>query len=121
MPRDITIDSLGGACPLQGRGTVDGLLWYYRSRHNAWSLEVYPEGAEWRAEMALPDVGPAWLWTGTDCTEGGQLPSYEAAEMQAVRLIYHLLSLPQASWPVVRPECELWVEVPLVLEADDAP
>lgn len=33
----------GGACPVQGRGDVDGFLCYYRSRGEGWQFHVYPQ------------------------------------------------------------------------------
>ena len=35
---------LGGACPVQGEGTVDGLEWYFRARGESWSFEVFRPG-----------------------------------------------------------------------------
>jgi len=35
----------GGACPVQGEGTVDGRQVYYRSRGSGWQFHVAPEGA----------------------------------------------------------------------------
>lgn len=32
--------TLSGFAPVQGRGTVDGYKWYFRSRHNVWRFEV---------------------------------------------------------------------------------
>lgn len=32
--------TIGGACPLQGDGVVDGLPWYFRARGEAWSFSV---------------------------------------------------------------------------------
>jgi hypothetical protein len=30
---------IGGACPVQGIGEVDGVPWYFRARGERWSLE----------------------------------------------------------------------------------
>lgn len=35
----------GGACPVQGDGTVDGRTVYYRSRGSGWQFSVAPEGS----------------------------------------------------------------------------
>lgn len=32
--------TIGGACPLQGDGNVDGLPWYFRARGGSWSFSV---------------------------------------------------------------------------------
>jgi hypothetical protein len=34
----------GGACPVQGYGTIDGRNAYYRSRGTGWSLKIVPPG-----------------------------------------------------------------------------
>lgn len=65
--------SFGGACPVQGNGTIDGYVAYYRSRGTGWSLALYPAGTDldeypWPKEevgyyaeeaYAFPDGG--WL------------------------------------------------------------
>lgn len=43
--------SIGGACPLQGDGVVDGLRWYFRARGQHWSLSV-----AWRGGVEPADV-----------------------------------------------------------------
>lgn len=50
----------GGACPVQGDGTVDGRACYYRSRGSGWQFSVAPEGS--------PDA------LGTDCWEYAENP-----------------------------------------------
>lgn len=32
---------IDGFCPVQGKGTVDGMWWYFRARHDEWSFEVW--------------------------------------------------------------------------------
>lgn len=44
--------SIGGACPVQGDGQVDGLPWYFRARGRHWSLSV-----GWRADA---DAAAVW-------------------------------------------------------------
>lgn len=50
--------TVGGFCPVQGEGTVDGLSWYFRARHDDWSFEA------WRAPFgpdgSLPSGPPIW-------------------------------------------------------------
>lgn len=47
-----------GFCPVQGHGTVDGLSWYFRARHDEWRFEV------WREPFGpyghLPAGDPIW-------------------------------------------------------------
>jgi hypothetical protein len=56
---DIIIDYLGGNCPVQAEGTINGRRFYFRARWEHWSLEIAPEGVtgsygEW------PDAAAAW-------------------------------------------------------------
>lgn len=38
----IDIEVLGGSCPVQAEGTIDGKRFYFRARGNRWSLAVHP-------------------------------------------------------------------------------
>ena len=40
VPEWIRIESLGGASPVQGSGTAGAWRWYFRARHNSWSLSA---------------------------------------------------------------------------------
>ena len=45
IPAWLRIDSLGGLAPVQGEGAVvPGGYWYFRARHNHWTLEVWTGG-----------------------------------------------------------------------------
>lgn len=37
---DIDIRQMGGQCPVQAEGTVDGHPFYFRARGEAWSLSI---------------------------------------------------------------------------------
>ncbi len=62
---EIVIDSLGGKCPVQAEGTINGVPFYFRARGEIWTLEVGAdlieavdwEHAEWFGEW--PDAG--WM------------------------------------------------------------
>lgn len=41
----IVIESLGGNCPVQATGTIDGEPFYFRSRGEHWSIEIGPGNA----------------------------------------------------------------------------
>lgn len=41
----------GGACPVQGDGTVDGRVMYYRSRGSGWELSIAKEGKRMREPL----------------------------------------------------------------------
>ena len=36
----VKIDCLGGNCPVQARGTIDGKPFYFRSRGEHWSMSI---------------------------------------------------------------------------------
>lgn len=61
--------SVGGACPVQGDGTVDGLPIYFRARSDGWSFSIAqssdldPVNVSW-------ETAPGW-WTEGDY---GQFP-----------------------------------------------
>lgn len=54
--------SVGGQCPVQGEGTVDGLSWYFRARHDEWSFEVWR--GPFREDGELPIGDPIWSARG---------------------------------------------------------
>jgi hypothetical protein len=37
---DIVIDSIGGYCPAQAEGTVNGIPFYFRARGGTWTLSI---------------------------------------------------------------------------------
>ena len=47
---------IGGFCPVQGYGEVDGLHWYFRARHDDWTFEVWDEPCH----PELPQKPPVW-------------------------------------------------------------
>ena len=49
---------LDGFCPVQGYGLVDGLGWYFRSRWDEWSFEVFRTPID--PIGGLPDEDPIW-------------------------------------------------------------
>lgn len=51
---DVVIDSLGGICPVEGEGTINGQPFYFRARGGRWSLAV--GGTD-------PVVDPAWTYS----------------------------------------------------------
>lgn len=48
----VIIDNVGGNCPLQAEGTINGLPFYYRARWDTWSIGI---GGE-------PILAPAWFY-----------------------------------------------------------
>lgn len=37
---DVLIEMLGGNCPVQAEGSVDGIEWYFRARGESWSFQL---------------------------------------------------------------------------------
>jgi hypothetical protein len=40
MTLNVNIEELGGYCPVQGHGTVDGKEFYFRARGNSWTMGI---------------------------------------------------------------------------------
>ena len=69
----ITIDSMGGNCPVQIEGLIDGQPFYFRARGDSWALHVGPKedwftDREWLHEADYGD-GPF---------DAGWMPEHEA-------------------------------------------
>lgn len=68
---DLRIDNIGGNCPVQAEGTINGEPFYFRARGRHWSFSVGqdPIGEpHWKhREEYLPGAGPfAAGWMTTD-------------------------------------------------------
>ena len=59
--RGIELEFLGGNCPVQGEGTIDGKAFYFRARGQSWTMGIGgsdPSGSpEWFYEEGYGD-GP---------------------------------------------------------------
>jgi hypothetical protein len=57
----VVIDWIGGNCPVQAEGTIDGALFYFRARGSSWSIEIgdtLPFHWEYREDYGTwPDAG----------------------------------------------------------------
>ena len=40
----LIVTSIGGMCPTQAEGTINGNPFYFRARHGEWTLDVPPPG-----------------------------------------------------------------------------
>lgn len=66
--REVVIDWLGGNCPVQAEGAINGKPFYFRARGESWSLSI--EGAD-------PCGEPEWEhaeWFGTWPDAGWMTP-----------------------------------------------
>lgn len=68
----ILVETIGGNCPVQAEGTVNGNPFYFRARGQAWSLCIGGEDV-----VAQPE----WFWRqsyGTEPFEAGWMTEDEA-------------------------------------------
>ena len=75
--------SIGGSCPVQGYGTVDGHAWYFRARGEHWALHIAAIGHDDDVCGAGEDA-PGWcVWAKwCDDTYGaGYMPEAEAWQL----------------------------------------
>lgn len=79
---DVNIEWLGGNCPVQAEGTVDGRRFYFRARYESWSMEIHPTATG--RYLNWPDDVTSWEheehW-GEGAYEAGWMPEYVATEM----------------------------------------
>lgn len=64
----LVIESLGGNCPVQAEGTVDGIPFYFRSRGDEWSFGIGAEpvgGPDWEYHQTY-GIWPAAGWITED-------------------------------------------------------
>ena len=64
-----------GACPVQGMGTLDGRVCYYRARGTGWRLSVWAAGVD-IADDGLPEPDEEWFHGDRECyafPDGGWL------------------------------------------------
>jgi hypothetical protein len=52
----------GGACPVQGAGTLDGRFCYYRARGTGWRFSVWPQGVTDTDDYGLPRSDEEWFY-----------------------------------------------------------
>lgn len=55
-PDGLTINTLGGYCPCQGEGYLDGKEWYFRARGHRWTFVLSLDGRD----PTFPKDGTWW-------------------------------------------------------------
>jgi hypothetical protein len=65
-PVSIIIEEIGGNCPVQAEGTIDGRRFYFRARGEHWSLTIHPTATE--GYSSWPDDG---TWYHQEAYGGG--------------------------------------------------
>jgi hypothetical protein len=74
---------LGGNCPVQGYGSVEGKEWYFRARTDAWTFEVSDAAFVAPPEYHGADLAPdffdkVFFRTGDDYDNSGWMPLRDA-------------------------------------------
>lgn len=61
---DITINTIGGNCPVQGDGVINGHPWYFRAR-GALTIDIADNPDADPVGVGIDDT-TGWTWDGTD-------------------------------------------------------
>lgn len=71
------IRTIGGACPCQADGTMDGNPFYFRARHGSWEFFVTKPGVD----PVLPDKKDTLFEAHGEDEHNGYMPQEEAAAL----------------------------------------
>lgn len=92
---DVVIESVGGMCPVQGFGTIDGDRFYFRYRHDCAELYVGPdinEVDEFGFHDPMPDLWEPRLYAEiADVT--GDYDRGWLEEIEAMDLIHRMVDM----------------------------
>ena len=92
----VVYTSIGGACPTQAFGTVDGLPCYFRYRYGGWQFSVAEDASADPVDVRCGRV-LGWTWAGE--TGDGYGGFMERAEVEAI--VLRCVSTDRATWPRV--------------------
>ena len=76
---DLVIDWIGGNCPVQSEGTVRGIPYYFRSRHENWTFSLGSDPITWEIEAL--DFHVSGLYKKGEPEQAGYMPEDEAREI----------------------------------------
>lgn len=85
---DVEIKWLGGNCPVQAEGRINGHPFYFRARWRYWAMHIAPS-LDWPEDFcAWPDYGDQNIWShremwGDNVFAAGWMPEETAREMIA--------------------------------------
>jgi len=105
---EIIYTELGGACPVQAEGTIDGHPFYFRYRGDEWSLTIAPVGGDpmdtaaavyyrnrrdhtgeifngWMEDAEVREIIAACAQEWAEGGRGSRRPAEEAAEEREAR------------------------------------
>lgn len=85
---EIIIETIGGLCPVQAEGTIDGKPFYFRARGQRWTIGIEGE----------PVGFPAWFYAQPygEPHEAGYLDSPEATAKAFIQMAAYIRSLEEA-------------------------
>lgn len=58
----VTITEIGGMCPMQAEGTIDGAPFYFRVRWGKWEIGIDPDGDP--VDVTISHGGPGRMMAG---------------------------------------------------------
>lgn len=60
--KDLVVTWVGGACPTQSEGTMNGQPYYFRARHGNWDLHMGGKAHIFEPEMVISGNDPTVGW-----------------------------------------------------------
>jgi hypothetical protein len=78
----VVVEEIGGNCPVQAEGTIDGRRFYFRARWNGWRVAIHPTATG--DYLSWPDDGTEWDFSeawGEGEYDAGWMPEDTAREM----------------------------------------
>ncbi len=96
---DLVIEQVGGVCPVQGYGRLDGERFYFRFRHDCAELYVGPADTSEPYDDDMPDLMAPRLYAEINNVYGDPWRGWLDVE-SAVELLHRLIALlkPPAEW-----------------------
>lgn len=84
-PPGVTVDEFGGACPVQGRGSIDDRRWYFRARGQHFQFHVArSDDHVFRNDLFYVDLE----WPGETFSAGWMAPEDAIKCLQLVVALY---------------------------------
>lgn len=79
---DLVIEHIGGYCPVQAEGTINGIPFYFRSRHKHWAIGIGDDPAGiilgWTEGWCRKEE---YLGASPDIPSAGYMPLEEARQI----------------------------------------
>lgn len=84
MTERLYIEWIGGNCPVQAEGLIEGKRFYFRARGSSWSMDVHPTATG--LYESWPQDDKEWVYEedwGEDCYAAGWMSEETARELIA--------------------------------------